>query len=119
MAGTGIKMKRNERIQWGTKGETLERLMPRLTTAKILPQVRFTVGEWRENRKILSEIASARWADGPLIVRSSALSEDGARMSQAGRFLSVLHVSGGARPVEEALKEAIGRVIASYGDQDA
>lgn len=101
-------------IIFGTKAETLERLAGRVTQAALLPQVRFTVRQWLENpSKILERIGGARWADGPLIVRSSALTEDGVRSSQAGRFLSILHVSG-----EEALKEAIRRVIASYGDRN-
>ena len=34
-------------VRFATKAETLETLAPRLRTARVLPQIRFTVGEWR------------------------------------------------------------------------
>jgi pyruvate,water dikinase len=57
-----------------------------------------------------------RWreltADGerPLAVRSSSVAEDSASSSQAGQFLSVLHVSGW-----DAFLEAVDKVVASAG----
>jgi glutamine kinase len=97
-------------VRFATKAETLETLAPRLRTARILPQVRFTVGEWRaEQARVLAAIRNEPWSAKPLIVRSSAQNEDGATSSQAGRYDSILSVVG-----EERLTRAIEEVIASF-----
>jgi adenylylsulfate kinase-like enzyme/phosphohistidine swiveling domain-containing protein len=98
-------------VRFATKAETLETLAPRLRTARVLPQIRFTVGEWRADRaRVLASIQAERWSTTPVIVRSSSQSEDGAVSSQAGKYDSVLGVLG-----EERLIQAIGEVIASFG----
>ena len=95
-----------------TKGETLKWLASRLTRGRVLPLVHFSVAEWRADRSaVLSRLAESRSSSGAMIVRSSAVAEDTAESSQAGRFLSVAGVCG-----EVALAAAIDRVIASYGD---
>jgi len=100
-------------VAFGTKAETLEALAPRLRTASVLPQVRFSAGEWRSNRATVeASIESVPWSSGKLIVRSSAQCEDGAAGSQAGRFYSVLDVLGHAR-----VGDAIEQVIASFGER--
>jgi adenylylsulfate kinase-like enzyme/phosphohistidine swiveling domain-containing protein len=97
-------------VKFATKAETLEALAPRLRTAKILPQVRFTVGHWRADRaRVLADIKRQPWSTGAVIVRSSAQNEDGAVSSQAGRYDSVLNVVG-----EEHLIRAAEEVIASF-----
>ena len=49
-------------VQFGTKAETLERLAPQLRSAAILPQVRFSVAEWRDDQKrVLMRIIAAPW----------------------------------------------------------
>jgi len=99
-------------LSFGTKAETLEALAPRLRTARILPQVRFSVNEWRADRaRILADIAAERWSSRPVIVRSSALGEDGPMSSQAGRYDSVLGVLGSAE-----IAQAVEQVIASFAD---
>ncbi len=98
-------------VQFGSKAETLERLAPYLRGAEILPQFRFSVDEWRgEKARVLHGIFSAAWAARPLIVRSSARSEDSSLASQAGKFTSVAGVQGPA-----AVSNAVERVIESYG----
>ena len=98
-------------VRFATKAETLETLAPRLRTARVLPQIRFTVGEWRADRgRVLASIQAERWSTKPVIVRSSSQNEDGAVSSQAGKYDSVLGVLG-----EERLIQAIGEVIASFG----
>jgi len=99
-------------LKFKSKAETLELLAPLLHTARILPQVRFSVADWRERASVvLSEVEAEPWTSGRIIVRSSALSEDGAASnSQAGKYDSVSNVFGHA-----ALKEAINHVIASFG----
>lgn len=97
-------------VRFSTKAETLEALAPLLRTARILPQVRFTVAEWRaEESRVLARIGAERWTADPVIVRSSALCEDGATESQAGRYDSVLGVHGMAE-----IARAVEAVIASF-----
>ena len=101
------------RVAFQTKAETLEAVGPYLNQARVLPQVRFQVGEWRANPGgCLDSIKALPWASGRVIVRSSARGEDGAAgSSQAGKYGSVLGVVG-----RVAIAEAVDRVIASFGD---
>ncbi|MFT4538063.1 MAG: phosphohistidine swiveling domain-containing protein [Planctomycetota bacterium] len=95
----------------GSKANTLAALAGQLKTARVLPQVPFTVGEWRQDgTSVLAQIASKTWSNGPLIVRSSAMAEDrpGGK-SLAGKFMSVSDVRG-----SEALVDAIRDVTSSY-----
>ena len=101
-------------VQFSTKAETLERLAPLLRSAEILPQVRFTVAEWRADYQgVLDRIFAAPWAAEALIVRSSAKGEDSSCESQAGKFVSVAGVEG---PGATAL--AVERVMASYAGNE-
>ena len=101
-------------VQFGTKAETLERLAPLLRSAAILPQVRFSVAEWRGDRQgVLKRIAASPWGSEALIVRSSAKGEDSSSESKAGKFTSVAGVEGAA-----AISPAVERVIASYAGND-
>jgi glutamine kinase len=94
----------------GTKAETLERLEPILSSARVLPQIRFTVSQWRRDReRILTDVRSASWGEGPVIVRSSATTEDTTSESRAGKYVSVLDVSGTA-----SISSAIEQVIRSF-----
>ncbi len=101
-------------VAFKTKAESLEALAPLLRHARVLPQVRFSVGEWRSDAaQVLAAVAAAPWGADRVIVRSSARGEDGAaKNSQAGKYDSVLGVAGSA-PVAQA----IGRVIESFGDE--
>ena len=101
-------------VQFGTKAETLERLAPLLRSAAILPQVRFSVAEWRgDQQDVLRRVSKVAWASETLIVRSSAKSEDSSSESNAGKFTSVAGVESAA-----AVAPAIERVIASFADND-
>ncbi len=101
-------------VRFGTKAETLERLAPLLRSALILPQVRFSVSEWRgDHQSVLDRIDAAPWGSETLIVRSSAKGEDSASDSRAGEFESVAGVTG-----HEAILVAVERVIASYAIND-
>lgn len=96
---------------FATKAETLDRLAPLLSTARVLPSVHFPVAHWRAGpAAVLKLIAGQDWAGAPMIVRSSAEGEDAATTSMAGHFLSIPHVG------PAGLADAIERVIASYGD---
>ena len=71
----------------GTKAETLDRLRPVLRSARVLPQVRFTVAEWQRAPEVVrARIAAEPWSQQPLIVRSSAQNEDGGSASHAGKY---------------------------------
>jgi glutamine kinase len=100
-------------VDFKTKAESLEVLAPLLRNGRVLPQVRFSVGDWRADAaRVLAAVAAAPWGSDRVIVRSSARSEDGAeRNSQAGKYDSVLGVAGSA-----AVAQAIERVIASFAE---
>ncbi len=111
--GTGAKQPAGL-VAFKTKAESLEMLAPLLSNARVLPQVRCTVGDWRSDAaKVLTSVTIASWGSGRVIVRSSARREDGAGgNSHAGRYDSVPDVTG-----TSALVEAIERVIASFGEE--
>ena len=97
-----------------TKAEILEALAPLLRAARVLPQERFTTAQWCQNEiSIVDRIVSRDWLSKGVIVRSSALAEDGTSTSLAGRFLSVANVTD-----SEALKSAVNRVIESFGERN-
>ena len=99
-------------VSFGTKAVTLETLAPRLRTARVLPQLRFSVAEWRgDPARVLTKIAARHWSSKQVIVRSSAQGEDGPMNSQAGRYDSVLGVHGDAE-----ITQAIEQVIATFAD---
>ena len=97
-----------------TKAKTLRTLQSRVTKARILDQVHFSVREWREKCKtVLAEILKY-FGSQMLAVRSSSLQEDGFATANAGKFESLLNV----QPEVEELQQAIETVIASYGGQN-
>jgi len=96
-------------VRLSTKGESLEALAPLLRHGRILPQVRFSVAQWRTDQNgILALVAQKPWGKCPLIVRSSAQHEDSATCSAAGKYVSVLDVRGNT-----ALLTAVERVADS------
>lgn len=101
-------------LKFGTKAETLEILSTRITSAKILPQIRFKINEWiTDSDKILNEINSKNWFEIPLIIRSSSIQEDGFNSSMAGKFESIGNIFG-----KEEIVEGIILVIKSFGNYD-
>ena len=97
-------------IKFGSKADTLRRLEPVLTTARVLPQLCLRAGEL-EPERLLALVREAGWQNRSLIVRSSARSEDTAENSNAGKFLSIPGVQG-----EEAILQAARQVAAAMGD---
>lgn len=95
---------------FGNKSFTLAYLKTRITAAVVLEQHTVTHGDWTANaRSVTEEILALPWGRRPLIVRSSAMEEDGVNGSQAGRYESVPNVLG-----ELQLHTAIKTVFASY-----
>ena len=103
------------RFVLGTKAETLGRLRSLVRLSTVSDQVSFTVHQWRIDPGWWQERILHAFGDSELIVRSSALTEDGWTTANASAFLSVLHVDAGD---SGALSAAIGQVIASYGDDN-
>lgn len=96
---------------FGTKAETLETLRSVITKAKILPLLRFSISDWRERQEdMIKQGLMLAESENALIVRSSALGEDGKKSSQAGKYKSVLNVAVNS----EALRSAVEEVIMSY-----
>lgn len=95
----------------GTKAETLARLEPLVQKSFIGKQVAFNREQWRANSvEILASIQD-RFTGASLIVRSSAIGEDGWQRSNAGGFESLLDVDGSN---EKDVSVAINVVFESY-----
>jgi len=99
-------------MNFSTKADTLKALEGTLGSATVLPQYRFTVGQWQKDAAPwLNEFyAQHSWGKSALVVRSSGLSEDGEGQSLAGHFDSLLNVCG-----RENLNAAVAVVIDSFG----
>ncbi len=100
-------------LQLGTKAETLAQLQGVLRHATVLPLVRIPVVDYLANPEGWYHRVCDTLTSPLLAVRSSSTLEDTATSSMAGHFASVLNVPA-ADP--DALHQAIGEVIASYGD---
>ncbi len=103
------------RFVLGTKAETLERLRPLVAKSAIGEQVAVTQGDWHKNRERCLSRISEKLTGRKLIVRSSAVNEDGWDAANAGAYLSLLNVPA-AEP--EKCAGAIDDVFASYGDEN-
>ena len=104
------------RFDFGTKAETLMDLQRVLQTAEIPDLLYFSVAEWRvDEAAVLLEIGR-RFDGSPIVLRSSAQSEDGEAHSQAGAFASCLDIDSGD---PRAVREAIQTVVESFaGDPE-
>ncbi len=103
-------------MNFGTKAETLKALSGKLSQGLVLPLAVFTAREWEANtERVYNAVLAEPWSrNGEWIVRSSAIHEDLQNESMAGKFESVLHVSG-----RDGFFRAVETVLASYGeDQD-
>jgi len=96
----------------GTKAQTLQRLRKLVRHSRIEDQVSFRVAEWQRTPSTVLARIQKRFAGLTLVVRSSALSEDGFSSANAGAYSSLLDVAADNRA---ALQSAIEQVIASYG----
>ena len=91
-------------MAFSTKARTLAGLQGQIASARIALLAYFTVAEWRRDRAACVARVWGLLGDGPMIVRSSCLREDGANKSSAGAFLSLPHVS------KEHFENAVDRV---------
>ena len=97
----------------GTKSETLNQLKNVIKNGKILDQVKFSVADWRRAKKRTVQNIINKFKSKALIVRSSALDEDGDNISNAGKYLSVLRVKG-----KKNISNAVNKVIKSFGSKN-
>lgn len=93
------------------KARTLEQLTGLTRTTIIPPQLRFTVTQWRDSQADIERSIHKAFPEGRLVARSSALAEDSATSSGAGRFHSELNID--ARNPGNIVA-GIERVIDSY-----
>ncbi|NKC13528.1 MAG: pyruvate, phosphate dikinase [Gammaproteobacteria bacterium] len=102
---------------FGTKAETLARLVD-ISDAFTIPAFKyFDVSRWRSEADAILDDLNDVFASAPAVaVRSSAAHEDGATASMAGHFDSVLGVPAHHR---DQLRAAIEQVIASFDGDDA
>lgn len=99
----------------GTKAQTLSRLKQMVTLSRIEDQVSFTVKQWNQELSFWINKIQETLGKDRLIMRSSALSEDGFLNSSAGVYTSILDVHGNSIL---AIQEAVETVINSYPDND-
>lgn len=99
----------------GTKAQTLKRLEKIVSKSKIAPQVSFTVAEWGKNSKRIISSIQKKFKSTLVIVRSSAISEDGFDSSNAGAYKSILNIETNDK---EGIQSSVANVISSYADTD-
>lgn len=95
-----------------TKAQILKSLFGKLKNARVCDSVIFTVNEWKISQKKVIQDIQSQFNNEKLIIRSSALNEDGLFASMAGAFDSVKNVN---RKDNEKLISGIDHVIRSYG----
>ena len=64
------------KVRISTKSETLDAVSKVMKTAMVLPQLRFTVGDWKSGPADVVSTLKTKWFKWPMIVRSSSLAED-------------------------------------------
>jgi glutamine kinase len=104
-------------FKFGTKADTLKNLMGKVSKCLILPQLSFTVSDWKIGEAhvvacIQKEFISAK----SLVVRSSAISEDTENSSMAGNFKSILNVDASNQGL---IRKAVVEVIDCYWEKEA
>ena len=102
-------------LPFSTKGKTLEDLSGVITTAKVLPLLRFSISNYENNIDNFVNNIQNFFKTDLLVIRSSAKNEDNLDSSNAGHFKSILNVP---KNDNGAIIEAINEVIASYDTLD-
>lgn len=96
-----------------TKAQTLYYLNKKLKKSKICKLLFFKILEWEKSKKIILENIKKTFLGERVIIRSSAIGEDGKFSSLAGAFDSIKNVN---IKDEKSLIRAIEKVINSYGE---
>ena len=100
---------------FGTKAGTLRALQGRLMHSHICDCLVFTVAQWRSDQRGLLQQITKQFSPVGIIVRSSALREDGDSWSMAGAYNSVKDVNSTSA---EQIATAVQQVIGSYEPED-
>ena len=80
-----------------------------MTTAKILPQINFSIHQWKLSQNLIVEdIITKKWEK--LVIRSSGESEDKVDQSLAGEFLSIINVPD----TESKIISSVEKIILSF-----
>ncbi len=98
----------------GTKAQTLHRLQGMVSKSRIENQINFTLDEWLGSKNEIIERIQDQFRQQNLVIRSSALSEDGFANSNAGAYCSLLNIDGAC---SATLSASIDEVVASYPDR--
>lgn len=108
---TAISIFNDPNFEFGTKAETLERLVGVLSRSTVPELFYFTVGAYRRSpQQVLARIAKC-FAGRQIILRSSACGEDGQQWAMAGQYHSVPFIDADS-PTE--VSTGVEAVIASY-----
>lgn len=102
---------KEKNLQFGTKAETLFNLRSMVRKSTILDLSYFTVEEWLKRQSGVLKDLMSQFGNSKVIVRSSSIHEDRLQNSGAGLHVSVSCVDPSN---EEALRQAVETVIASY-----
>lgn len=100
---------------FSSKGKTLEDLAKVITTAKVLPILRFSISAFRNETEAVVNNIQRYFKENFLIIRSSAKNEDSLDYSCAGKFKTV---SGVPKDKKDKIIDSINEVIVSYDSDD-
>ena len=103
--------KENAMFTFCTKANTLKKIQPLLTQSVVPDSFILRASEWGSSKETLHAMMKEQLGCDTVIVRSSAINEDGHEFSMAGAYTSILNV-----PLADAdaVDAAINEVIASY-----
>lgn len=94
------------------KAKSLERIKKLVSKSLFLEQHSFSSLEWRENQEAVLNVLKLKFKDQMLVVRSSAMIEDGFSSSHSGAFDSFLGLSLADK---KEFLNAVDMTISSYG----
>ena len=96
---------------FGTKAETLKRLIPLISLSHVPELFSFSVSEWKKQSEEILHKTSSVFGDNKVIVRSSTYLEDSEDIAMAGVHVSKGDVRASNRKL---LEDTIKEVVSSY-----
>ena len=88
------------------KADTLKYLDGIINNAFILPQISFTLKDWKKNsEQIINNINKKKWPS--LVIRSSAEDEDNLNTSSAGKYSSLINIPNKVKDLKKAIEIVI------------
>ena len=95
----------------GTKANTLINSTDKIKEFIIPKSYVFTVGDWKNNSKLIKKNINEKFRKKKIIFRSSTTFEDTNSLSAAGAFESILNVNSSN---EKEINKSIEKIIKSY-----